>query len=63
MQLNNITIQCVITLPFIDVDKELGLENARKQILHEAVAVLIADPDAFSKLSIIDCPDYPAICF
>jgi len=66
MKLTNVIVQFTVTIPEIEVDKELGLPIARDKILSYAKAFVVDDYDVpiagtFTPC-IKDCPDYPALC-
>lgn len=66
MKLTNTVVTITVTIPEIEVDKELGLDFARYVCLEQACQVVssFVNNNAIGKVTrnIIDCPDYPALC-
>lgn len=62
MKLTNVVVQFTVTIPEIEVDKELGIELARGKIITRAEIFVSDQVSQQVDVIIKDCPSYPALC-
>ncbi len=63
MKLTNVVIQFTVTIPELEVDKELEIGIARSKCFVGAhLLLMLTAPDAIIEKKIKDCPAYPALC-